>query len=308
MRQIFAIVGPTAAGKTALAIAVAQRIDAEIVSVDSAQIFRGLDIGTAKPSASELAQVPHHLIDVADPNTQWTAATFRDAADAAIADILSRGRRVLLCGGTGLWLRALVRGVFEAPEIDEEIRERIRVALKERGSAVLHQELSMVDPIAAARIHPNDPQRVGRALEVFEQTGEPISTLQAQHGFAETRYALSGVALDVDREVLNERINLRAARMYADGLVDETRARLDEGALPDGPGLSIIGYRDAVAHLRGHMTVEEAQTATAQDTRRYAKRQRNWFRSEQDVRWVRGDTSPEDCAALLTGANAVEAE
>jgi len=308
MTHLFAIVGPTASGKTALAIAVAERIDAEIVSVDSAQIFRGLDIGTAKPSAAELAQVPHHLVDVADPNTQWTAATFRDAADAAIADIVARGRKVLLCGGTGLWLRALVRGVFEAPEIDDEIRERIRLALKERGSATLHEELAMVDPIAAARIHPNDPQRIGRALEVFEQTGEPISTLQAQHGFAEARYTLSAAALEVEREVLNERINARAARMYAEGLVEETRARLEEGAMPNGPGLSIIGYRDAVSHLRGEMTLEEAEAATAQDTRRYAKRQRNWFRSEQDVRWVRADISPEECARLLTAANAEGAE
>ena len=288
---LFAIVGPTATGKSLLALEVAERLEAEIVTVDSAQIFRGLDIGTAKPTAEEQQRISHHLIDVVQPDEQWTAAQFTQSADEAIANIRSRGRVPMLVGGTGLWMRALVHGIFEAPDIDPEIRHRVRTALAERGSAVLHRELAEIDPVAAARIQPNDPQRIGRALEVYRQTGVPISTFQAQHGFREARYHLVGIALDVPRDELWIRVAMRARRMYAGGLLDEARAALERGISRNSPGLRTIGYRDAVRVVTGEMSQEEAEERTIIDTRRYAKRQRNWFNHEPAVRWVAPDTS-----------------
>lgn len=283
---LLAILGPTGAGKSQLALELAERVGGEIVSVDSAQVFIGLDIGTAKPSAAERARVPHHLVDVIDSETQWTAAHFQAAADAAIRDIRARGRRPILCGGTGLWYRALVHGVFEAPEIDPAVRAQVREELRARGSAALHAELARVDPAAAAKLHPNDPQRVGRALEVHRQTGRAISSFQAEHGFREQRYPVHAIALAWPREALWARLRERTAALYRAGLVEETRALLGRGARPQGPGLSIIGYRDAVAVVEGRLSEPDAVEATFLATRQYAKRQRNWWNRESTVRWV----------------------
>lgn len=290
---LFAIVGPTATGKSRLALAIAEAENAEIVSVDSAQVFRGLDVGTAKPTADDQGRVRHHLIDVISPDTQWSAAEFARSADGAIADIRARGRTPLLVGGTGLWMRALVRGIFPAPEIDPAIRTEIREALWAQGSDVLHRELTRVDPVAASRIQPGDPQRIGRALEVFRQTGVPISTWQSDHGFREARYRLIGVALDVPRDVLWKRIAARTRRMYAGGLLDETQRVLRRGVAADSPGLRTIGYRDGVRVIRGTLSRAEAEERTTIATRRYAKRQRNWFNHEPDVHWMELDSQPE---------------
>lgn len=283
---LYAVMGPTAAGKTALAIALAERLDGEIISCDSAAVFRGLNVGTAKPTADEQARVAHHLIDVISPATQWSAAEFADAADDVISRLHRAEKGAILCGGTGLWMRALVRGIFRAPPIDADVRRGVRTALRERGPVAMHTVLAEVDPEAAARIQPNDPQRIGRALEVFRQTGRPISALQAEHGFASQRYRLLGVAPDWPRAVLRERIAARTRWMYANGLLDETRACLAEGVPPDAPGLSIIGYRDAVAHLQGKISLAAAVEETITATRRYAKRQVNWFNHEPDVHWI----------------------
>ncbi len=295
MMPLYGVVGPTASGKTALAVALAEHIDGEIVSVDSAQIFIGLDIGTAKPSAQEQARVRHHLIDLLPPTQQWTAADYAQAADRAISDIVARGKVPILCGGTGLWMRALVRGIFAAPTIDPEIRAQVRRELLAHGSEAMHAILAQVDPVAAAKIQPRDPQRIGRALEVYRQGGVPISTLQAAHGFAQPRYAFSAVAPDWPREQLIARIHLRAAQMYQGGLVEETAACLARGVPDDAPGLSIIGYRDAVRCVRGAITRADAEAATAIATRQYAKRQRNWFQSEPEVAWI----APEASAAAV---------
>jgi tRNA dimethylallyltransferase len=303
---LWAIVGPTATGKSALALELAERLGGELVSVDSAQVFRGLDVGTAKPTLAERARAPHHLIDVIEPDEQWTAAAFAAAADAAIEGARERGRTPILCGGTGLWLRALVRGIFEAPAIDPEVRAAVRAELEARGSAALHAELAAVDPVAAARIHPSDPQRIGRALEVHRQVGVPISTLQARHGFAEQRHRLVALALEVERDALWARVLARTREMYRRGLVEEVEGCLARGLPPDAPGLATIGYRDAVRLVRGELDREAAIEATVVATRQYAKRQRNWFRHEPGVAWVpAGITAGEACARLRAGADAV---
>lgn len=295
---LLAILGPTGSGKSRLALALAQRVGGEIISVDSAQVFIGLDIGTAKPTASERLEVPHHLVDVIDSETQWTAADFRRSADLAIAEVRGRGRRPILCGGTGLWYRALLHGVFEAPQIDPELRRRVREELRTLGAPALHAELARVDPAAAAKLHPNDPQRIGRALEVYRQTGRPISLLQAEHGFRELRYPVKAMALAWPKERLWARLYERAVAMYRAGLVEETERLLEQGASPSGPGLSIIGYRDAVRVVAGDLSREDAVEATYLATRQYAKRQRNWWNREATVTWV---DATQDDEQLLDG-------
>ena len=292
---LYAVMGPTASGKTALAVELAERIDGQIVSCDSAAVFRGLDIGTAKPSADARARVPHHLLDVLEPTEQWSAAEFADAADAVIARLRAAGQAAILCGGTGLWMRALVRGIFRAPPIDPAIRAEVRAALAERGAPAMHAALAEVDPRAAARIEANDPQRIGRALEVYRQTGRPISALQAEHGFRDRRYCLLGVGPRWPRDVLRARIAARTRQMYARGLIDEVRRCLARGVPEDAPGLSVIGYRDAVAHVTGKISRDAAIEATITATRRYAKRQVNWFNHEPDIEWVSPDS---DAAAI----------
>lgn len=290
---LFAVMGPTGTGKTALAMALAERVGGEIVSCDSAAVFRGLDVGTAKPSQEEQAAVRHHLIDEIEPDQQWSAAEFARHADDAIEDIRARGKTPILCGGTGLWMRALVRGIFEAPDIDPEIRQAIRRDLAERGPQAVHADLAAVDPVAAARIEETDPQRIGRALEVYRQTGTPISVLQDAHGFKGRRYDLIGVSITWPKEALAERLRARAERMYAAGIVEETEACLARGIQRDAPGLSIIGYRDVVRHLAGELSLEEAIASTAVATRQFAKRQRNWFRHEPDVQPIERELTPE---------------
>lgn len=297
---LYAVVGPTASGKTALSIALAEAMDGEIVCVDSAQVFRGLDVGTAKPTAEEQARVPHHLIDVIEPDQQWSAAEYARAADRTIASIRERNKIPILCGGTGLWLRALVHGIFEAPEIDPELRNKIRRELELEGAPAKHLELSAVDPKAAARIQPNDPQRIGRALEVYRQTGIPISELQERHGFKDQRYPLYAVGIAWPKDQLAERIVLRTQAMFASGgIVEEVKRCLERGLSPDAPGLSIIGYRDATLVANGIKSVTEAIESTIIATRQYAKRQRNWFRSEKALEWVEPDATPEQVLLSL---------
>jgi tRNA dimethylallyltransferase len=298
-RELVAIVGPTATGKSELAMALAAMLGGEIVTVDSAQVFRRLDIGTAKPSMEERARIPHHLIDEIEPDQQWSAAEYARNADARIAEIEARGKVPILCGGTGLWLRALVHGIVEAPEIDPEIRSAVRREIADKGAPSMHRVLAEVDPEAAVRIQPNDPQRIGRALEVFKQVGVPLSRLQASHRFKDDRYRLIAFGIAWPRDALASRIEARTNDMYRRGLVEETRARLEEGISPEAPGLSIIGYKDAVLHVAGELSLDEAIARTAAATRQYAKRQRNWFRGVREVEWVDEKTSPGEVLALL---------
>lgn len=296
---LLCVLGPTASGKSALALELAQTLDAEIITCDSAQVFRGLDIGTAKPTRAERARVKHHLIDEIPPTAQWTAAEFRDRGDHAIAEVRARGRVPILCGGTGLWYRALVHGIFSAPPIDAAIRARVLEWIAREGSPAAHARLRVHDPEAAARIAPGDPQRIGRALEYFLQTGEPISRAQRAHGFKERRHDVVAFGLRWPKEALWTRIQARTRQMYADGLVEEAAAQIEHGVPDDAPGLRIIGYRDAVRVTRGELTRADAEEATAIATRQFAKRQRNWFNHEPTVEWVDADAGLDGLRGLV---------
>jgi tRNA dimethylallyltransferase len=299
MSALWAIVGATGTGKSALAMALCERVGGELISVDSAQVFRGLDLGTAKPTREEQARVVHHLIDVIEPDAQWTGAAFAEAAELAIAEVRARGRVPILCGGTGLWLRALVRGFFEAPPIAPELRAHIRQRLEAEGAPALHAELVRLDPVSAARLHPHDTQRIGRALEYVLETGVPISTAQAAHGFRELRHRWVGVALDWPRAPLVARLEARTIAMYRAGLLDEVRGLFARGVSPEGPGLSCIGYREAVRCVRGEWTEAQALEATHIATRQYAKRQGNWFRHDPEVAWLGPEATVDEALASL---------
>jgi tRNA dimethylallyltransferase len=280
------IVGPTAAGKSALALEVAEKLGAEIVNADSRQFYRGMDIGTAKPTADERRRVPHHLIDVRTPDLPLDVAEFALIARAAIAEIAARGRPVLVVGGSGLYLRVLGRGIFRGPPASVEIRERLSAIAAERGVEYLHQQLRSVDADAAYRIGHNDLYRIMRALEVFELTGEPISTHQRRHAFSDSGYDRVTVGIAIDRKELYEAIDRRFDMMIAAGLAGEVRALLEAGYSPERPPLKTIGYRQIAAHLRGEVTLEDAIALAKRDSRRLAKRQMTWFRQERDRVWL----------------------
>ncbi|HET7785655.1 MAG TPA: tRNA (adenosine(37)-N6)-dimethylallyltransferase MiaA [Myxococcales bacterium] len=274
MQRLVVIAGPTASGKTALAVALAGRLGAEIVSADSQQCYRGLDAGTAKPTAEERRRAPHHLLDVADPEDQLDARRFVRLADAAIAEISARGKRVIVAGGTGLWIRALLRGLVEAPGASPDFRAALREEFEARGVPAVHQRLAAVDAEAAARILPNDRVRIERALEVHALSGRPLSELQREHRFAEPRYLAMTLFLDPPREVLRERIEARTRHMFAEGaLRRETEWLLARGATR---ALGIIGYAEMAEALRsGDFAAAEERTRAR--TWQYARRQRTWF-------------------------------
>ncbi|NMX24212.1 tRNA (adenosine(37)-N6)-dimethylallyltransferase MiaA [Dissulfurirhabdus thermomarina] len=286
-----ALVGPTAVGKTALSLRLARELHAEIVSVDSVQVYRGLDVGSAKPTAAERAEVPHHLIDVADPDEPFDAADFARRAAGVIRAVRARGRNVLLVGGTGLYLRALLRGLAPCPGRHPALRAQLRRAGERFGTAALHGWLRDVDPAAAARIAPNDLVRVIRALEVYALTRSPLS---AHHARARGRpaalpYRIFGLIRP--RQELDARIDRRVDQMIAEGLLDETRALLARGYRPDLGPLQSLGYRHMIRYLRGERNWEQAVAEMKRDTRRYARRQLTWFRGEPVWRWVHPDAA-----------------
>jgi tRNA dimethylallyltransferase len=283
--QIVIIAGPTATGKTALAIDLATRFGAEIVGADSRQVYRYLDIGTAKPTVEQRATVPHHLIDVASPDERFDSARFRSLAMDAINSVLARGKRVLVVGGTGLYLRALTKGLFAGPPADPDLRTQLQTQEQHEGRGFLHRWLQRVDPEAANRLHPNDTMRLIRALEVFLLTGQSISQWQREHGFRESPFSTLMISLVMARETLAQRIELRCQQMVQDGLVDEVCRLWDMGY---GPGLSpmkTIGYEQIGEMLQGCYGLEEALRRMTLETRRLAKRQLTWLRAEPDVRW-----------------------
>ncbi|HEX2572957.1 MAG TPA: tRNA (adenosine(37)-N6)-dimethylallyltransferase MiaA [Polyangia bacterium] len=271
------IAGPTAVGKTGLALEVAERWNAEIVSCDSVAVYRGCDVGAAKPSAAERARVPHHLLDVAAPDERFSAADYVEHADRAIAEISARGRPVIVVGGTGLYLRALVDGLFPSPPPDPVFRAALREEAERLGWPALHARLQALDPAAAARIAPTDPVRIERALEVHAQTGEPISALQARYrAEARPRYRTLTLLVDPGQEELDRRIALRIERMLAQGLVEETR-RLVARHGRDAKPLAAVGYKEVLAFIDGHLGEAELGPAIQRATRHFARRQRTWF-------------------------------
>jgi len=286
--RVVALVGPTAGGKTDLAIAVAPALGAEIVSVDSRQVYRRLDVGTAKPDRAARAAAPHHLIDVVEPDEAYDAARFARDARRAVEEIHARGRAALLVGGSGLYLRALTEGLCPAPPADAAVRATLAEELALRGVAVLHAELVAHDPEAAARIAPRDAVRITRALEVLRLTGRPLSAWQQAHAFADRPYDVLVLVLCPRDAELERRIAARCGAMWAGGLVAETEAVLAAGFAPDLRPLQAIGYREAQAYLRGEIDREQAIERMRLATRQYAKRQRTWFRALRDAIWLDG--------------------
>jgi len=291
--RILVIAGPTASGKTALAVALARRLGGEIVNADSQQVVRGLDVGTAKPTAEERAAVPHHLLDLVEPGEGMDAARFVALADAAIAEIAARGRLPVVAGGTGLYLRALLHGVVAAPGRDPALRARLEDEAARLGRPALHERLRAIDPSAAARIRENDLVRVVRALEIAAG-GRLPSQLHADHAFREDRYDALLLALDPPRPELHARIDARVGEMFGAGLLDEARALLRRmsGALP---ARLPIGYAEAAACVRGEISEEEAVRRVQVAHRRYARRQIMWLRKERGVEWLQ---PPHDVEAL----------
>ncbi|QSQ15554.1 tRNA (adenosine(37)-N6)-dimethylallyltransferase MiaA [Myxococcus landrumensis] len=279
------VAGPTASGKTALAIELARRVGGEIVSADSQQVYRHFDIATAKPSAEELAAVPHHLVSEVDPLVTFSAAEYQRRADSVIADITRRGRPVIVVGGTGLYLRILLHGVVDAPGALPELRAELEALAAAQGREAVHRRLAQVDPETAARLHVQDLVRVVRALEIHARTGVPASEFHKAHAFSPDRYPFRLFVLEPPRDVLYARINARTEAMFASGLVEETRALLARGYADAAPMRS-VGYVQARAVVEERMTVDEAIRDTAQETRRYAKRQLTWFRKEAGAVFV----------------------
>jgi tRNA dimethylallyltransferase len=278
---VLVVCGPTAAGKSDLAVDIAERFDGEVVGADSRQVYREMDVATAKPSAELRERAPHHLIDIVDPDQAFDVADWRHRALDALADIASRDRAAIVCGGTGLYLRSLLVGLFDGPPADPVLRERL--ATEEAAQpGVLHARLSRVDPKSAARIHPNDLVRIVRALEVFETSGDTLAAWHARHGLAERPFDALVLEVTVPRDELNRRIDARARAMVAAGLLDELRT-LGQRYDLDLKAFSAIGYREARACLRGELAEDDLAAAIVRATRAYAKRQRIWLRGQMST-------------------------
>jgi tRNA dimethylallyltransferase len=280
------VLGPTGSGKTSLAVALAQRFGGEIVSCDSVAVYCGLEIGSAKPSAEQRLLVPHHLIDVIAPDAFYTAGDYSRAARAAIAAISSRDRLPIVTGGTGLYLRALLQGLFPGPQRSAALRDRLLRKAETRGATALHRILNRLDPASAARIHANDLSKVIRAIEVTLAASQPMSEAWKEGREALTGYRVLRLGLDPGRQQLYQRINARARAMFSDGLVEETRDLLARYGHPSS--LDSLGYRQAAQYLDGALTLEQAIAAASQGHRNYAKRQLTWFRREPEVSWLKG--------------------
>ena len=276
--------GPTASGKTALAVSLVERFPLEIISVDSALVYRGMDIGTAKPDDATLARAPHHLLDIRDPTDTYSAAAFCDDARRLMADIVARGKVPLLVGGTMLYFRALLNGLDDLPRADAALRQKLEADAANRGWPALHADLARIDPVTAARLAPNDSQRIGRALEVFQLAGTPMSALLDQAQSTLPYRVLQLALIPSDRAVLHQRIAVRFDAMLAAGLLDEVKSLRQMYALDaDLPAMRAVGYRQAWAFLDGGITLDELRETGIAATRQLAKRQLTWLRSWPDA-------------------------
>jgi len=306
---VLAIVGPTAVGKTEVTLAVATVIGAEVISADSMQVYRGMDIGTAKPTPAERALVPHHLIDIVDPDTPFSVADWVSLARPLVDDIRSRGRVPIVSGGTPLYFEALFGryALVEGAPPDPALRASLGRLAARWGLGYLYGQLRAVDPVAAARINPSDRKRVIRALEVYLRLGKPLSALEARAAATRAREAtdLVMVGLWRPREELDRRIEARVRAMLRDGLVEEVSGLLQRGLDPSLPAMQGVGYKEIAEYLRGHLTLPEAVTLVVRNTRRLAKRQMTWFRADPRIRWLRVginiQATVEDIATLLGG-------
>ncbi|GAB6263740.1 tRNA (adenosine(37)-N6)-dimethylallyltransferase MiaA [Photobacterium sp. R1] len=304
--QAIFLMGPTASGKTDLAIRLRQQLPVELISVDSALIYRGMDIGTAKPDADELAQAPHRLLDIRDPSQSYSAADFREDALKEMADIVKAGRIPLLVGGTMLYYKALLEGLSPLPAADPAIRAEIELQARERGWLSLHEELQRIDPVSATRIHPNDPQRLSRALEVFRISGKTLTELTQTQGETLPYQVHQFAITPKDRAILHQRIEQRFDNMIKAGFEQEVRALYERGDLhPDLPSVRCVGYRQMWDYFDGNCTLDEAIYRGICATRQLAKRQITWLRSWKDLTWL--DSSDVE-KALQTVTNSVSRE
>ena len=295
---LIVIVGPTASGKSSLAVDLAVDLDAEIVSADSMQVYRTMDIGTAKTTPAERRDIPHHLIDVADPDEDYDAGRYEREADHAVREIVSRGKPVIAAGGTGLYVRALTEGLFEGPRSDPVVRDNIRKLAEEKGDEGLLEALRQVDEDKARQLSAKDSLRIIRALEVYEKTGIPISEHHKRHRFSKRKYHILKIGIDVDREALYDRINGRVDEMISSGFAGTVQALLDQGYDESCRSMSAIGYRQMISRLRGDVSLVEAIESIKQETRRYAKRQSTWFGKDREIRWFRKEAFGDVPAAI----------
>lgn len=285
--RVIAVMGPTAVGKTGLVLQLAKDLGGEIVNADSMQIYRFMDIGTAKPTAAERAEVAHHLLDIVDPDQDFDASLYSQLAREAIKNLVEEGKVAIVVGGTGLYLKALFHGLFPAAHSDQAIRQRLRREGKKDGGVELYKRLKQIDPSTAARLHPNDLFRIIRALEVWECTGKPMSVLQKEHGFRENPFLTLKIGLKLPRSELYERINRRVEKMMELGLLAEVRELLSRGYGSHLKSMQALGYRHMVQHLINGMKIAEAVRTMKRDTRHYAKRQMTWFGGDQAIKWFR---------------------
>lgn len=293
-QKLLVLIGPTGVGKTELSLGLAEEYGAEIISMDSMQIYKYMDIGTAKPSLAERGRVPHHLVDYVEPDEVYHVSRFVDDARQAIAGITQRGRLPMLVGGTGLYLKGLLQGVFDIVEIPKEIRDSVQDDLRALGNEALYGELQRCDPATAARIHPNDSQRLARGIEIFRATGMPWSEHLARQQGNRQEFEVVKIGLERPRKELYGRINARVEKMVEEGLLAEVQGLLDMGFGPELAAMQAIGYRHMVEYLRGDWVWEEALRLMARDTRRYAKRQFTWFGRDPEICWFH----PSDAAAV----------
>lgn len=287
--KLILICGPTAIGKTSVAIDTARFLDGEVVNADSMQIYRHMDIGTAKPTADERRRAVHHMIDIAMPDEPYDAARFSTEARASVNHVLSRGRIPIVSGGTGFYIRALLYGLCDAAPEDAAIRSRLKAEARQSGADVLYRRLEACDPEAAGKIHPNDTYRVIRALEVFAASGMTISEYRRRHGFSDAPYNVLKIGLFMDRAVLYERIDRRVDQMMAEGFCDEVRRLLEMGCHDNLRPMQALGYRHLAAYLAGKTDLETAVATMKRDTRHYAKRQLTWFRKDPETHWFEPD-------------------
>ena len=296
------LTGPTASGKTATGIALAQLIDAEIVVMDSMTVYREMNVGTAKPTAQQVEEVRHHLLDLVSPTEEFSISEYLQAAARAVDDIRSRGKQVLFVGGTPLYLRALLRGIDQGPPPDPAFRAEVMEEVEQYGSQALHDRLALVDPLAASRIHPHDTKRLIRALEVFHATGLPISHRQRHFDQPPLELPRHAFALQWPRGILHERINARVQEMFERGFVDEVRRLIDKYGRLSKTASQAVGYREVLAHLIENVPLEETIRAVQTRTRRFARRQETWFRSFEELRPVSAvEASAQQLAERLAG-------
>jgi tRNA dimethylallyltransferase len=284
--KIIIVQGPTASGKSELAVRLAEQFSGEIVNADSMQVYRFMDIGTAKPSPDQLRRVPHHLLGIVNPDQTFSAADFCREAEKVILDITRRGKRVIVCGGTGLYIRALTKGLMDSPPVDNALRNELKVLAGREGSGELHRRLAEIDPPTAERIHPNDQFRIIRALEVFQLTGRPISELRGEHRFGTQRYDYYKIGLTMNRESLYRNIDNRVDMMIRQGFLEEVQALLAAGYPAGLKSMRSLGYRHLCNYLDGITTLDDALQLIKRDTRRYAKRQLTWFNQDQEINWI----------------------